>query len=223
MGARPSPENTHIKRGHGGCPDLGVCFLEMAVPYFRGVKVLTCGRRAAIRHGSQRLPQRGDRFFYLALSRVWLFLRWRAHRGYIMCALCSARDPEHGVIERWSYGDEKMPIKRRAMGADLPPIPALSIETVLLKKCSMLVEFCSATAYEDGAARTPGYFTFRNRTIEYELTVYDPDAGMRISCCAPDLDRVFAGMEALLKAPDAPWMVDRYLWERKPKEKRKKS
>jgi len=191
--------------------------------HFRSVKVLTCGRRAAIRHGSQRLPQRGDRHYYLALSRVWLLMRWRAHRGYILCALCSAHGPEHEVVERWSYGDEKMPLKKRLATGELPPIPALSVETLLFRKCPMLVEFCSATAYEDGSARQPGYFTLRNRTIEYELTVYDPDAGMRITCSAASLDNVFAGMEALLKAPDAPWMVDRYLWERKPKEKKKKS
>lgn len=190
--------------------------------HFRGTKLLTFRKRSAIRHGSQRLPTRGERWFYVTLRDVWILYRWRANRGYVMCALCDAHDPSHGEIQRWSYGDEQMPLKKRLASGELPPIPALSVETILLKKCPLLVEFCAATAYEDGSARQPGYFTLRNRVIEYELTVYDPDAGMRLTCNAVQLDRVFAGLEALLGAPDAPWMVDRYLWERKPKEKTKK-
>lgn len=192
------------------------------MPLFRGTKVLTFSRRSAIRHGRYFTPLRGERWVYVALRDVWFLFRWRAYRGYVFCAVCDAHDPSHAAVDQWSFGDAKMPIKRRAMGADLPPIPALSAETMLLKRCPLIVEFVTATSYEDGAARTPGYFTVRNRVFEFEATVYDPDAGMRLSCTAPTLDKVFAGLEALLGASDAPWTVDKYLWERKPKEKRKK-
>lgn len=187
-----------------------------------GLKVLTIGQRSAIRRGAVRLPLRGERCFYLALPRVWLFVRWRAHRGYILCALCSASDPEHGVISRWSFGDEQMPIKKRVQSGELPVLPALSVENVVLRKTPALVEFLAATAYEDGSPRQPGYFTVRNRTIEYELTLYDPDAGMRVSIRARELDKVFFGAEAILCTPDAPWELDKYLWDKRPKEMKKK-
>lgn len=190
--------------------------------HFRRVKVLTCRRDAGIYRRSQRLPFRGERWFYFAWPRVWFLMRWRAHRGYVMCAVCSAHDPEHAVVERWSFGDETMPIKKKVVSGELPPIPALSMESVIMKKCPLLMEFISATAYEDGSPRQPGYYTMRNRTIEYELTIYDPDAGMRCSIRSRDHDKCFLGAETILGTPDAPWELDKYLWEHRPKEKSKK-
>lgn len=171
---------------------------------------------------SRPLPARGEKFFTVWTLRGGLFLRWRAHRGYIMCALLNPRVRGGEVAVRWTYGDERMPIKKRVAGEDLPPIPALSIESAILKKCPLVMEFCTATAYEDGSARQPGYYTMRNRTIEFELTVYDPDAGMRLTVRSREHDRCFHGMEVLLGAPDTQWEVDRYLWEHRPKEKKKK-
>jgi hypothetical protein len=77
----------------------------------------------------------------------------------------------------------------------------------------VLREFISATEYEDKTPRTPGYYTLRNRGAAYELTVYDPDSGTRLPCRGQTLDEVFALVEKLLGAVEAPWECDSYLTE----------
>jgi len=114
-----------------------------------------------------------------------------------------------------------MGIKKRAPAGDSPSIPALSTDNTVMKKLPLLTEFISATAYEDGSPRTPGYFTVRNRTIEYEITLYDPDSGQRVSIRARELDKMYFGAEVLLGAAEAPWEPDKYLMERMPKKKKK--
>lgn len=200
-----------------------MCSLEMPLRKYLGTTVLTWGRKSAIRRGGRYLPQRGEKRFFVAFATQWYYFRWRAHRGYVFCSRFTPPDQGGETIEQWSFGDEKMPIKKRAPSGELPVIPALSVDTTILKRCPLLVEFLSATAYEDGSIRQPGYITIRNRTIEYEATLYDPDAGMRVSIRARELDKMLAGVEAILGATEAPWEIDKYLWEHKPKEKKKKS
>lgn len=103
----------------------------------------------------------------------------------------------------------------------MPPLPSTS---TLLPKCPALREFISATVYDDGTPRTPGYVTFRNRVTTYEVTVYDPDSASRLCARGPDLDHTLNLLEKLLGAEEAPWEPDRYLQEQQQsKLKRKRS
>lgn len=112
--------------------------------------------------------------------------------------------------------------KRAALGLEGVPIPALSMESKVLEKYPLLREFVSATAYEDGSMRMPGSLRLENKIICYQITLSDPDAGMRVSVSAATLDDVLKGVERLLGAPEAPWEVDRYLTEQLQKKKPKK-
>lgn len=190
--------------------------------WFRGLRLYVFRRKVRRINRGQKLPIRGEKRIAVVLRDVWFYYRWRARRGYIFCGVLDGHDPDHTALESWSFGDERMPVRKRVPSGELPVIPALSLETKILGKCPLLMEWITATAYEDGSVRQPGYFQVRNRTIEFEITVYDPDAGMRIAIRARELDKAFAGVEAILGAVDAPWEPDRYLTSLLPKPKKKK-
>jgi len=101
-------------------------------------------------------------------------------------------------------------------------MPALSAETKILTKLPQLVEFMTATAYEDGTPRTPGYIWFSNRGHLFEVTMFDPDSGGRMNVVAKTIDDVFAAADLILRAQEAPWLPDRYLTEQLEKKSKKK-
>lgn len=186
-----------------------------------GTRVLEPGARASVRRGGQRLPMRGEKLLWMWFQGFPLLMWWKAHAGYRPLALATKKEPGREDIQQWFLPGEEVAIKRR-QNIDTPALlPFLSNETVILKKCPALVEFISATAYEDGSPRQPGYVTIRNRVIEFEITLYDPDAGQRVSIRARLIDQCFAGVEAILQAVDAPWEPDQYLQGRLPKKKKK--
>lgn len=105
------------------------------------------------------------------------------------------------------------------VGACAPALPATS---VLLAKLPAIREFLSATGYDDGSPRVPGYLTLRNRGHSYEITLYDPDAGLRLPARGPDLDKTLLLAEQLLGVQEAPWEVDNYLTEQLAKKSKKR-
>lgn len=178
-----------------------------------------CGRQ---RHGGQRLPFRGTRYLWIAHAGVYVHAIWRGGRGYRLLGLRKMLPPHYPYLEQWGTGWDQMPIKKRFRSEGPVLQVALDATTAILKKCPLLMEFLTATAYEDGTPRQPGYYTVRNRVIEFEITLYDPDAGMRVSVRSREHDKMFWGAEAILGAEDVAWEVDRYLTERLPKKKEKK-
>jgi len=96
-------------------------------------------------------------------------------------------------------------------------VPALPSSSTLWPKLPALREFITATTYDDGSARTPGYVTVRNRVTTFEVTVYDPDGAARLSARAPTLDGALSLVEQLLGVEEAPWEPDRYLQEQSAK------
>lgn len=190
---------------------------------FLGTRVLTWRPKSATRRGGQRLPRRGEKRLYVALRDVWLYLEWHAWKGYYPVALVDGSDPLHPTIEHWGYPRERMAIKRRSAAPENMVLPALSSDSMIMKKIPLVMEFLTATAYADGLQRTPGYYTVRNRLVEFEATLYDPDGGVRLVVRHREYDRMWFAVEALLGAEDAPWEPDRYLMEqaaKKPKKKR---
>lgn len=115
-----------------------------------------------------------------------------------------------------------MAIKRRTPPEKELPIPALPSDSKALAKFPLLREFLSATQYEDGAIRTPGYCTIRPRFIEWEITLYDPDGGVRVAIRARTLDDMLQAVEVVLSASEAPWEPDSYLQDQLAKRGKKK-
>jgi hypothetical protein len=101
-------------------------------------------------------------------------------------------------------------------------VPALPSASVHWPKLPALREFLTATKYDDGTPRTPGYVTVRNRVSTFEVTVYDVDGCCRLSSRAGKLDDALSLVEQLLGVEDAPWEPDRYLTEQAAKVPKKK-
>jgi len=178
-----------------------------------------CGR---MKRGFQITPRRGTKDYFIRREGEMLLMRWTAHRGLFVLAVVAAEAPHQLLIHNGFPEDWRMPPKRRVQAGELPPVPALSMESVCFKKYPLLVEFLACTQYEDKAKREPGYFTVRNRIIEYEITLYDPDSGQRIPIRARTLDELMRGCESVLGAENAPWEIDRYLFEQLEKKTKKK-
>lgn len=114
-------------------------------------------------------------------------------------------------------------MKRRTPAeAGLPALP-LPSDSKLFVKWPLIREFMTSTAYDDGTPRTPGYLTWRNKGGSFEITVFDPDAGLRCAVRAMTIDDTFAAVEMLLGAENAPWETDRYLTEELLKKKKKRA
>ena len=176
-----------------------------------GQRVLTFRGRSAVKRRGQYLPRFGERFSYVASASWWLSIWWCSGRGVRILAVVSAVPPHNLVSSVWDTTEKSMAIRKRTVLGDPAIIPALDPTSRNLKGLPMLMEFVTVTQYDDGTPRQTGYFTLRNRFVEWEVTVYDPDAGSRLSVRSRNLDQLFLGLETLLGSPEAPWEPDRYL------------
>lgn len=112
-------------------------------------------------------------------------------------------------------------MRKLAGAAGDTPRPRLTHETKYFAKVPLVIEFIIATSYDDGSSRTPGYLTLRNRGHVLELTAYDPDSGLRLAVCGPDIDHCYMALNTLLGAENAPWVCDDYLTSQLAKKKKK--
>lgn len=140
-----------------------------------------------------------------------MLARWIARQGVRYLAT----RPGDGHAAAWKYlnlsEEYSMPIRRRAVDPLTLAAPEASSETAYLVLNPLLIEFLTATSYDDGAPRVPGYFTVRIRGTEWEMTLYDPDGGVRLPLRAPCVDDVMTAAEAALGTENSSWEPDQYL------------
>lgn len=187
-----------------------------------GYTVYPVDRLVVVRRAGRLLPLRGEKWYYVESATLRLLLRWAAYHGTRVVSVerLGADGPPITF-----YAPEELrtvPIKKRQPPDKEKTIPALPAESKILAKFPLLREFLSATQYEDGEARVPGYLTIRPRFIEWEVTLYDPDAGCRVAVRARTLDDMLQGAEVILSASEAPWEPDNYLQEQLAKRTKKK-
>jgi len=177
----------------------------------------TCLRRGVM----QCLAGRGEYCYVVHQGeREYTYARWPWSGTYLISVGVIGFSPQ-GVLYVTPLSLEVMRMRRLSSSGSSAVPSALPRESKVLVKLPLLCEFLSATAYEDGTKREPGYFTMRNRGHCYEATAYDPDSGLRLPVRGPNLDHVFAALEQLLGTAEAPWEVDDYLMSRVSKKKRK--
>jgi hypothetical protein len=147
---------------------------------------------------------------------------WKPRAGWRVSRVCDRGD-HTGASDRIFPQPEGDAMKRRipAVSADAPPVPA-SKHSVIWGKLPALRDFLTATAYEDGSTRVPGYMQVKTIGVAWQVTLYDPDSGARLPVRATELDAAFALAEQLLGVEDAQWEVDRYLSEMLAKRTKKK-
>lgn len=178
--------------------------------------------RAVLYRRSQRLPIRGTRVLHIIHGSKWMLVQWKPRMGYWCLATGRYGQDGHELLHTWPRPEEPRMKRRQPVAAEGVPLIALSETSVVLGKFKSIREFVSRTAYDDNSARTPGYFTLRNRVATYEITWYDPDSGLRLPVRGTTLDDVLSLSEKLLSAEEAPWEVDRYLSEELARKSRKK-
>jgi hypothetical protein len=155
-------------------------------------------------------------------ARRWYRYEWRPRCGWWCVASGLKGCPVTMPDLTQPYPSEDA-MKRRSAPAGVHSVqPALPAKSTLFARFTGIAEFVSATSYEDGSPRTPGYFQLKNRGIAYELTFYDPDSGTRLPVRAATLDEVFSLGHQLLGVEEAPWELDVYLTEQLEKRNRKK-
>lgn len=177
---------------------------------------------ANVRRRVRRWLPRREKWFRIEWGPVWSLLHWRPFKGLWVVSVGSKGVPNDTRAIITPRPKESRMKKRQPMSsANLPPV-ALPATSVILGKLPALREFLTATAYDDGDMRTPGYMTIRNRVTSFEVTLYDPDAGARMPVRGDTLDAVLVLVEQLLGVAEAPWEHDQYLTDQLTKKKRKK-
>lgn len=115
-----------------------------------------------------------------------------------------------------------MPIKKRQTAEVVLSKPQAPQATSYLTLSPLLIEFISSTVYEDGSPREPGYATIRVRGTEWEVTLYDPDAGARLPVRGGTVDDALIAVEVAIGSEEVQWEQDRYLMEQLAKRPKKK-
>ena len=169
----------------------------------------------------QWTPNREKWYVYRSTHRD-IHIRWRPWTGYTVIGSGPVGSAYPEVIYLDPLKKVRLMKRRSVVSREGAILPALSAESKVLAKLPALREFLSATAYEDGTARTPGYFWFSNRRMLYEVILFDPDSGSRLPVTALTMDDVFVAAEALLTAPEAAWQPDKYLTEQLAKKTKRK-
>lgn len=187
-----------------------------------GNKVMHWRRGWCAKKVGQWLPRSGEKMIRVVGPRHWLLVQWLPREGYWVVASGEVGKPyTQPFYFNPRYQGDAMKRRQAARPGDTV-IPALPSASVHWPKLPAIREFISATKYDDGTPRTPGYITVRNRVTMYEVTMYDPDGAARICTRAPKLDDALSLMEQLLGVEDAPWEHDRYLAEQQAKQKPRK-
>jgi len=187
-----------------------------------GVRVVRTQNAWTRQRVRQWSPRSGERWLRILLPRAWWLLQWLPREGWWVTSAGDAETPyDEPIYSSPRYQGDAMKRRQAAKPGDTV-VPPLSSTSTHWPKLPAVREFISATSYDDGSPRTPGYITVRNRVTTYEVTVYDPDSGSRLSGRAPGLDEALMLVEKLLGVEDAPWEPDGYLQkqlEQKPKRK----
>jgi hypothetical protein len=169
---------------------------------------------------SQWLSSR-ECFLVYRLGVRCVYTRWLPYKGLLAYGSSAAGSPALDRI----YCDHRevmMALKRREVGTGAGyVVPALSADSKLLGKLPALMEFLTATAYEDGSPRVPGYLWISNRIAAFEVTVFDPDGCAKLPCLGKTLDDALGLAETHLRADTAPWQVDGFLVKRAAEKKKK--
>lgn len=184
-------------------------FCEWGYPVleYRG---LACARR---KH-HQWLPLKVKRYVW-ACAHWWRIMLWQPGRGMWLTAVYP-RGQLGSPPTYVSLPPKGRTVKRRApMTGEGIALPVLSAESKTLHKLPLIREFLTATAYDDGSMRTPGYLWLINDGPAFSLHLFDVDAAARLVLRASTLDEVFQLAETALGMEAAPWLPDRFLAARK--------
>lgn len=100
--------------------------------------------------------------------------------------------------------------KPREVGAEVPPHLA-AVESDLFTRLLPLVSHCADTRYDDGSARTVGWWTVKTMGSAWVVEVKDPDTCSRLVIVQQSIDDALTLASVLLESDEAPWEPDPWL------------
>lgn len=187
-----------------------------------GMRLIWSHTRPVGKRHHQVVSSRREKRIVLVLDRGAMVLLWRPFKGWVVVALLHWDGSDFVKIRETEREYQDMPLKRRKLAEGVASLPMLPRDSKTLGKLPDLVAFLTECSYEDMSMRTPGYFTFRNRLHCYEITLYDPDAGLRLALRAPTVDDAFKLADTAVTAEGMPWEIDQYLTDMLAKKSKKK-
>lgn len=102
--------------------------------------------------------------------------------------------------------------KRKPSGeAASTAVHLAAVESVVFSKLHPIVAHCSATKYDDGDARKPGWVTIKTMGSAWIVEAKDPDTCCRLTVVQSSLDDALALLSLMLEAEEAPWESDPWL------------
>jgi len=168
-------------------------------------------------------PLRGERWLRILLPRAWWLVQWLPREGWWITSAGEAGTPyDVPTYSSPRYQSDRMK-RRQAAEPGKAVVQALPSTSLHWPKLPTIREFITATSYDDGSARQPGYLTVRNRVTTMEVTLYDPDSASRMVCRGSSLDEALILAEKLLGVEEAPWEPDNYLQQQLTRKPRRKS
>lgn len=187
----------------------------------QGYRIVRADTATSRRRAGQWLPRKPTKL--VLRSGGWEYLvDWRPWHGLWVQSVRREAHPREPWSDTWEREEKRTMRRLKLAEGDSGPVPAASSESKLLGRMKLVLEHCTATAYDDGAPRTPGYLWVKTSGTTWIVTLFDPDGGARLDCRASTLDEAFALGEKWLSAEDAPWEIDEYLRERQAKKVKKK-
>lgn len=167
-------------------------------------------------------PVTREKRYWFNWGRLRFHLAWQPYVGLFFT---SASDPGTGreVSAYLCPLKTERIVKRVVLASVMEAIkPALPWESKTLSKFPTFSHFMTDTTYDDGTPRTPGRWWWNNLSTTFEVILFNPDAGARLPVVAPTIDEMFAALEMITKAENAPWQPDKFLQEQLAKKSRKK-
>lgn len=124
-----------------------------------------------------------------------------------------------GVV---GYPWDMMLMKKRKVreSGDLVPPHLAAVESNVLSRHFPLVAHCAETRYDDGTARTPGWWTVKTMGSAWVLEVKDPDTCCRLVVVQQTVDDALTLASLLLESEEAPWEPDPWLTAARAKKKK---
>jgi hypothetical protein len=181
----------------------------------------TVRRTHGVRRPAYWLPKYALEYVF-GIGRWKITMQWLPRKGMF---------PLRAVT--WGTGSPAPPVvfpnlrsrrmKKLSMGAEGgDKLPPLSPESTILKKMPRLCEFLTATAYEDGSARSPGRLWLEQDGFAFTITLFEPTGYARVRLRASTLDDVFNLANAHLGMENAPWEADQYARDKAAQKKKGK-
>lgn len=183
--------------------------------------VLTRTHRVVMRYRPRRWLSREWKRYDVTVGRSSFHLVGR--RGWGVSVYKWTRDGEtFSAFPAATCYEEIRAVKKKKSAASTTDAQHLAaVESQVFAKLHPIVAHCSATKYDDGDPRKPGWVTMKTMGSAWVLEAKDPDTCSKLTVVQSTLDDALALLSVLLESEEAPWEIDPWMQAQAAKTKKK--